>query len=239
MPTKTRADYIEEPRELGETAPAKWTITEMKIRISELREEKGMNTKKKGQTELQVWVVRLNKASRKKSELQRFIQEELQSPVNDSDTIVQLQKQALEKIYMVSQTCGEDPVGFGVHSALTYEEVLERYPQYAQWVVQTSEEGECSSRLRRLATWIQHQQNPKGTAKSKAAASKPVTPMIAKKELEEQPGTPEVMTVMMTIMNQMKEIKEEMDDLRGRPHKKTNKDEEMSSKQSWAPVNEP
>lgn len=39
-------------------------------------------------------------------------------------------------------------------------------------------------------------------------------------------------------MEQVKGIKEEMDDMRGRPHKKPTKDEEMESLGSWKPIHE-
>lgn len=151
MPTKTKADYINEMLELGEAPPEKWTITELKVRINELRQEKGVMNHHKGRTELQEWVVRLNRASRKKLELQKFVQEELKAPVNQNSTVAELQKQAMDRIYTISRACGEDPVGFGQHAALSYEELMVSKPDYTQWVLKTEAEGEASPRLIRLA----------------------------------------------------------------------------------------
>eukprot|EP00435_Cladocopium_sp_Y103_P051059 s512_g15.t1 len=237
MAPKTKKDYVAEMMALGEQPPDKWSITEIKVRIGELCEEQGI-TGKKNQTELQGWVVALNKASRKKSDLQKFNHEKLQLPVEENATIAQLQKSAMEKIYMISAAESTDPVGFGKHSALTYGEVQVHHPEYGQWAIQTSKEGQRNPRLMRLATWLQSQKG------------KPIpTPVPVAMDSKKGPGsvseassasTAALMGVMQQMVTQMTEMKEELEELKGaRPHKKVIKDEEMDDQSSWSPLTNP
>jgi len=139
-----RADF--RALELGEVAPEKRTVTEPRIRLAELKEEKGLTGKRSKRTILQEWVVKLNAASKKKMELQKFNHEQLNLSVAGNATILDLQKQAMEKIYQISPAHGTDPVGFGQHGALSYEEVMQQGKNYCKWVITTAKEGQCSSR---------------------------------------------------------------------------------------------
>lgn len=56
---------------------------------------------------------------------------------------------------------GEDPVGFGKHASLSYQEVAQQQPSYAQWVITMTQEDadkeQCDQRLLRLGHWlVQH-----------------------------------------------------------------------------------
>ena len=119
MAPKTKKDFVAEMMQLGEVPPEKWGITELKVRLAELREERGLNQKDPQQTDLQQWVLLLNRASRKKADLQKFNHDQLQLAVAENATIAQLQKQAMERIYQMSKADPTDPVGFGEHSALS------------------------------------------------------------------------------------------------------------------------
>lgn len=117
MAPKTKKDYVAEMMQLGEVPPEKWGITELKLRVAELREERGLNQKQPQQTDLQQWVLLLNRASRKKADLQKFNHDQLQLAVSENLTIAQLQTQAMERIYPMSKADPTTPVGFGEHSA--------------------------------------------------------------------------------------------------------------------------
>ena len=236
MAPKTKKDYVAEMMQLGEVPPEKWNITEIKVRIAELREEKGL-TGKKNQTELQAWMVALNKASRRKTDLQKFNHEKLQLPVDENATVMQLQKSAMEKIYQVSPADSTDPVGFGKHSTLSYGEVQIHHPEYGQWVIQTSKEGQCNPRLQRLATWLMEQKGKPLPTPVPVAVKEPkieATPSEAS-----QASTAALMGIMQQVVTQVNDLKEEIDELRGRPHKKSVKDEEMDGQSSWSPLTNP
>ena len=113
-------------------APEKQTVTELRIRLAELKEEKGLTGKRSKRTILQEWVVKLNAASKKKMELQKFNHEQLNLSVAGNATTLDLQKQAMEKIYQISPAHGTDPVGFGQHGALSYEEVMQQGKNYCK-----------------------------------------------------------------------------------------------------------
>lgn len=206
----------------------------------------GIQDTKGNKTDLQMWVLRLNKASRKKADLQAFNREELQIPQDLNLTIPQLQKQAMEKIYMISRADAMDPVGFGQHSALTYGEIYTHQPKYAEWVMTTAQEGQSSSRLKRLTAWLeQHAQKDKKTTPPPTSKGYSKGKNKTKtKEIEEKSApsvassadTAAMLGVMQQMMNQMAEMKEDIDSLRGRPDKMAAKDEEMESNDTWSQV---
>ena len=151
----TKKDFVARLKELGEEAPEKWTVMELKIRITEIEEERGISKKDRNKTELQLWTRKLSMASRKKAELQAFCKAELGMSLTHNETIPQLQKGAMERIYQNAEAHETDPVGFGAHSSMTYQEVAEMKGDYAQWVMTTAREGQCCSRLMRLANWLE------------------------------------------------------------------------------------
>ena len=236
MAPKTKKDFVAEMMQLGEVPPEKWGITELKVRLAELREERGLNQKNPQQTDLQQWVLLLNRASRKKADLQKFNHNQLQLAVAENATIAQLQKQAIERIYQMSKADPTDPVGFGEHSALSYQEILVSQPSYCKWVIQTSSEGQCCARLTRLATWLLVQ-------KDKPVPVPVPVAMPAKKGNSASSdvsasSTAALVGVMQRMMVKMDEMKEEIDEIRGRPHKKAVKNEEMDDQSSWSPLTE-
>ena len=48
-----------------------------------------------------------------------------------------------------------------------------------------------------------------------------------------------MMGVLQQVVAQVTDLKEEIDELRGRPHKKSVKDEEMDDQSSWSPLTNP
>jgi hypothetical protein len=66
-----------------------------------------------------------------------------------------LQSKAVRQIYILAPLDSADPLGFGQHSEKSYQEVLDHYPGYAQWAMQTVQENGKSAdhRLQRFAQW--------------------------------------------------------------------------------------
>ena len=157
----TKSEILLELMRLGEFPPKTWSKLECAMRLEELRAEKGVKHIgiRHRRTALQDALVKLNVASQKKGTLVELAKS-LGVVVEHSDTIAVLQKRVYNHIYQTTPASAEDPVGFGEHSALTYEEVSKRQ-DYRTWVVTTYQEylgdpehHSCSTRLMRLAKWL-------------------------------------------------------------------------------------
>ncbi|CAK9018325.1 CCHC-type domain-containing protein [Durusdinium trenchii] len=80
-------------RALGEEPPTKWTNSELRVRLQELEEEKGIvRAHGKVRTSHQSWMVRLGKANKKKNDLVVFCQNDLQLHLEWTETVPQLEK---------------------------------------------------------------------------------------------------------------------------------------------------
>ena len=169
MPRPTKAELILAMAELGEVPPKVWSQVEIAARLDELRAERGMPPldapSRKEKTPLRKMVIALNQAAKRKTDLQVFATQNLGLSQISNDTIPLLQKKCLLKIYQDTPASGEDAVGFGRHSSLTYQEVQVHHPDYARWVLQTNED-ECDPRLSRLAGWLQSQSQVKVEVKT-------------------------------------------------------------------------
>ena len=142
--------------ELGEETPAKWTNKEIIMRILEL-DPTANQTARGNRTDLQERIKALGVASKKKTTLQEFCRE-IGVDFSVNHTKHTLEQHALRKLYDLSKPAAEDIVGFGRHSTETYEEIRTTRVQYAQWVRQTARETEETDyRLRRLANWLEAQ----------------------------------------------------------------------------------
>ena len=235
-----KGELIAAIEEFGETPPPKWTVPELRTRLLQLQEEHGVSQVKKQKTDMRQWVVRLNTASKKKAELQEFCRRELGQHVSGNETIAQLQKEAMVKIYQVSVPDPQDPVGFGKAASLTYEEV-QQDQQYCQWVKTTWKEGgQTSPQLARLAQWLIAQDQPRPeitqdvkmlktvkepeiTAKAKAVPKKPMDKIETgyAESTASSSSTQMMLVVMQQMMETMKELKEEVAELHeDRPRKK-------------------
>lgn len=239
MPTiasMTRAQLQSALRELGEEPPEQWKNAEMKVRLMELEEEKGLDqlrrTRHQG-TELMTWVTRLNQASKKKASMQEFCTSDLGLTLTGSETMMTLQKLGMEKIYVISQPDGQDPMGFGTHASRTYAEVKQTFPDYCQWAKTTAREGQHSVRLGRFVKWLEmtpkeYKNKPSymtqvGKVKMGDVKQEPMAPEATPSE-SSQGSTQALMkaqNMMMEMMTQMAELKEGMEELRQeRPRKR-------------------
>ena len=79
---------------MGEEAPAKWGVTELRVRLQELEEQHG--------------IVRQTGRSRTKSVLVEFCQKELLIPLSGNETIPQLNKKAMDRVYQIAELSGQD-----------------------------------------------------------------------------------------------------------------------------------
>ena len=160
----TKSEILAELGRLGELPPKQWTKVECLARMEELRVERGLhpNPRSKNATPLRKMMLQLNQASTKKDKLIDHCKE-LGVPVSRDDTIPTLQKKCLRMIYDKAESSAEDPVRFGMHAARTYLEIQVHEKQYAEWVIQTYQEGQCDPRLARLATWLLKQKNNPST----------------------------------------------------------------------------
>lgn len=231
----SRSELVEAIEKMGETPPSKWSRIELRTRLMELYEEKGIAYGRKQKTELRQGVVKLNQVSRKKFELQKWCQETLQIPVSGNETIAQLQRAAMVKLYQTTQADETDPVGFGKAASLSYGEVLTD-TQYCQWVIATAQEGQCSPQLARLASWLeqQHQEskNKNTDVPMKKGYPEPQPRVTMKAKPEKSSGSQTsasssaTMEVLAQLMETMKEIKEEVNELKeDRPRKKEKESE--------------
>ena len=146
---------------MGENPPDKWSKLELKHRLSEIAEvDVTKNLKNKGQnpSPAQVLIKELTQASRKKKvDLLAFCQGRLHMNNVDHMTMARLESAAMKKIMTTTPGDGRDLVGFGKHSAWTYEEVARQDVPYSKWIQQTFQEGgeTCDPLLQRLALWLQ------------------------------------------------------------------------------------
>ena len=138
----------------GEHAAARWTKGEISTRIRELQEARGDNiwTKGKQRTPLREQVVQLNRNKKNKSMLVSYATNELGLMLNGNETMDQIEYRAIREIYQKAPPAAEDPVGFGRHASLSYRELQQNHPGYADWVKKTAKEGnDADHRLKRLA----------------------------------------------------------------------------------------
>lgn len=223
-----------------EVAPTQWTIPEIESRLQELKEANGMPTqRKKGRTPLRTMMIELNRASKKKSMLQDFLQNTLNVTVNPNHTMQQLQTQGTRHIYMLAEPSAEDPVGFGEHCSLQYKELLMNHGQYAQWVLTTDEEAESVDyRLHRLAIWLRQEKlKSMPMPKAKVAPTTKGFSTTSMKNSNDATNQEDVMQQMISL----RDLKEDVDHLKAeRPRKKVeaaaNAELTDSSMSSFTPV---
>lgn len=150
-----RNELIEALESRGESPPSSWTVVEMKSRLAELKSEAGESSSKTTRrTSLQEWTTKLNKSGTKKATLAAFCSQELGVPLSGNET--------------------KDPLGYGMHSSLTYEEAKQSQPEYCEWVMRTYKEGQApggggtSYRLARFARWLERTEHMKEIVKTEA-----------------------------------------------------------------------
>ena len=221
----SKADLIEAIESLGETPPSSWTMVELKSRLSELKEENGIpSNSRRVRSDLQEWTIKLNKAATKNANLQAFCQKDLGLSISGAETIDQLKRASLEKIYMITSPHPSDGVGFGAHASLTYDEIKLAQPEYCQWVKTSAAEGGCNYRLTRLARWLEMEP---------AISAKKMMPKVTPRKGKSRTGrshspsaansmSSQAMAMMTKMVHTIEGLKEEVEHLKeGKPHKKS------------------
>ena len=136
-----KAQLVAEIQHLGGTADLSARKLELQQQLYDLSANEGVTSGNRMTTDYQAYTRAMNKAGKYKKDLIAYMQEHLNLAVSTNATQIQLQKQALLKIYELSSIDETDPVGFGVHGSLTYREVLETQPAYCQWAQTTAPRG--------------------------------------------------------------------------------------------------
>lgn len=237
-----KPELVNAIRALGEEPPQKWTIAELKVRLMELEEEKGIERNRgRVYTNLQMWTIRLNEASKRKEDLKTFLREELGLAVNTNSTIAQLTKQGMEKIYVITTPSGSDPMGFGENSNMTYEEVKKQREDYCRWAIKTAREGATGVRLGRFVRWLEMGDQGKNTTDvthpaparlkstttTQADKTGPMTPKEYPDQASQASGSASTAAWMQTqdiikqMVGELQNLRQEIADVKEeRPHKK-------------------
>ena len=241
MSSMKKPELVQALKDLGETPPKEWTVLELHGRLSELRQEKGLPEleTKKSRTPLRQMMVDLNKAQRLKADLVKYVSGTLRVPLTGNETVKALMQKGMEAVYQQAPASPQDPIGFGKHASMTYEELWQTQPSYAQWVMDTSWENEGSCpRLHRLANWLEERKKMIDIATPrKAAASSgkvPIEKTKPKGMIEpsktssgyvepSQSSDPETMKILQTLASTVVELKEDMAVLKGEPPRKGQK----------------
>ncbi|CAE7246479.1 unnamed protein product [Symbiodinium necroappetens] len=140
---------------------------------------------------------------------------------------------ALDYLYANVESCGRDVVGFGRHASLTYAELVQQYPRYAEWVTTTHKETEeTNPRLKRLAGWLMRAtdvsepvRRPTTTQDPQRLKLKIKGGYLTEPEVETPPATTAAssgaspypagqMELMATMMETMKSMQEELKEIR-------------------------
>lgn len=143
----------------GETAPKGWAKMQsvMRLRVVELEGEGILESakKKKEIPPLKAMEQNINKCSRRKSDLQQLMKDEMGMFVCPGDTVEQLKIKALNHAYTMTEGHPQDFVGFGSYAHLKYQDVLDTEKGYAKWVMEEMYKENAGMKLRRLGTWLQ------------------------------------------------------------------------------------
>ena len=179
--------------QLGETAPKTWTRAEIRVRLEELTgEDLSKNVKSKHQdvSPAQQLTKKLNAAAnRRKADLVSFCEQELRMSNIDKWTMNRIQMEGLKKVLEITEGDFRDLVSFGKHGLLTYQELYDQDKSYCRWVVETAQERQEKSdfRLRRLARWIQKQDEEELKPESSRQMGRPILSPPPEKRLQGYP----------------------------------------------------
>ena len=177
MPYVKKAELVEILAGLGETAPVKWTREQILLRIQEIEEETKVAPKDtKVIDEVQELRRALNKAARKKSDLQAFCTQQLGLELTMNETIEKLKVKAESVLAQKAPPRGDELMGFGKHAGLSFGQVMMNHHDYVSWAVQSYHEGPVNWRLERFVKWyLNHTGRPLAAKASHKAAPEPET----------------------------------------------------------------
>lgn len=243
MQRMKKAELVAEMAKFGEEPPAGWGCVELRQRLADLYEQHPtMNPNRKKKTDLRQKVIALNVNSKKKANLQMWCRDTLGMVITGNETIQQLQRGAMVRIYQETQPDPQDPVGFGKAAALTYEEVAEDV-EYCSWVKKMAAEGEVCVQMARLASWLNSLDNPTPAD----AVMEPPKPKVKEPNLsvtipEKKKSTysakssnssgsmdTETLKMLKQLTETVQDLKEEVQDMRQENPRRKKKDNSESS----------
>jgi hypothetical protein len=121
-------------------------------------------------------------------------------------TCVQMRSMLREYLFLQKPPAPTDPITFGKHRDLTYQQVKETEPGYCRWAMEMAEEEGCSLDLKRFAGWLrgQPQHATKSAAKAKPKAMPKMTASSSSpSETAESQKTMEMLTKQVTALGEM------------------------------------
>lgn len=156
MPTLSKEVLTQKIKDLGETPPSQWSRAQLEARWTELKEEKGVTTQEFQKS----LMTRLHQASKKKINLQHFIQNELQLEISGNETIPVLLTMGNKAILMNLVATGTDVLGFGKYAQDSYATVLQNDKAYVEWCIKTASEESVNWRMERFLAWVSQEEVP-------------------------------------------------------------------------------
>lgn len=146
---KTKEAVRAKLAEFNEVPPMSWDRTQLMARLMELQGQTMTDADQKKKEMIRG----LNKASRKKADLQAFVKENLETKISGYETIPQLQAMGMKAILLSVPSQSSDEMGFGMHANKTYLQVATEFPQYLEWCQKTFEEEPVNWRMKRFILW--------------------------------------------------------------------------------------
>ena len=245
-------------RSHGEEPPKAWGKVELRQRIKDMVDQGEVelpSTTTQKKTPLQEATTAMNQASKKKSNLIRYAEENFGIRATSNDTIGTLQRKIMNHLLLTVKPVGQELMGFGKFSVHTYRQVLEEEPKYVEWACQTAHEGETSTYLKRFVRWVEDYaafeddvKVPVNAITKKKATAKATSVAIGKKssgyssvEPTETPSSGSasasnetIKDLTMMVAQLAQEVKSLKDDRAEKPRKLLAKpDAEMTGKQDY------
>ena len=233
----------------GEVAPKTWSRSQLILRLTELEGMEALKVQAE-KSPLRQLEVQLNKASRRKSELQQMVAN-MGVTVTGNETIQVLLLKGLDMAAKVSPGHSQDHLGFGKHSNKMYGEVASTDPGYCTWVKETAREGSTCPRLQRFATWLEAQKEDVSMIPAQQGVSaktkdqrmvknvnkEVVTTNTAGSSSSEEPGTQQVLIQVMSTVKTLASDLEEMKRETKESKRRTNYSEDVTTSNSeWEGV---
>ena len=151
MPGMTKEVLRQKIKEFGETPPDSWRKNQLEARLVELKDQ---NPEAKVHDDL---LKEMNKAAKKKHDLQVFLTQKLGITITGNETISRLLSLGNQAIMENKPPLATDVMGFGKFAPLTYQEVQEQHPDYTGRCRQTSLEETTCWQMTRYLKWIDQQ----------------------------------------------------------------------------------
>lgn len=196
----------------GETVPKGWSKMQMVLRLMEIEGEDKLDKVSVGESPLRLWEVKINKASRLKKDMIELATN-MGMQLSGNETIEKMKLGCLNLAMRQTEGHPADYVGFGEHSALKYQDILENQPSYCRWVLKTEEEGDCSPRLKRLAMWLKTK-DVDMTAKRPTTNKKPVMKHENTSSSSGDQMNQQVLAALGEVMQTVKNLSQDMDKLK-------------------------